>query len=88
MMQLWSPHAAHPAGPASMDVIEYFSVWQVPKPVPGGRRVMVQRDPPPEVLLSDPAVARAALRLPPGELKYRVRRGGLGFSRSTCFEPG
>ncbi|MFD1807438.1 hypothetical protein ACFSHQ_02765 [Gemmobacter lanyuensis] len=32
---------------------------------------MVRRDPVPEILMGDPALARAAIRMAPGQLKYR-----------------
>lgn len=57
-------------GAASQDAVDYMSADAVPKLLFTGRR-LVRRTPAPEILVGDPALARAAIATAPGELKYR-----------------
>jgi hypothetical protein len=66
----FSKYAKDAEGPSAQDAVEYMSAPAVPKPTFRGI-VMVRRDPAPEILMGDPAQARAAIRMAPGLLKYR-----------------
>lgn len=70
MLMSFSKYAKDPEGPSAQDAVEYPSAHAVPKPTFRGI-VMVRRDPVPEILMGDPALARAAIRMAPGQLKYR-----------------
>lgn len=70
MLMSFSKYAKDPEGPSAQDAVEYPSAHAVPKPTFRGV-VMVRRDPVPEILMGDPALARAAIRMAPGKLKYR-----------------
>jgi hypothetical protein len=70
MLMSFSKYAKDAEGPSAQDAVEYMSAPSVPKPTFQGS-VMVHRDPVPEILMGDPALARAAIRMAPGQLKYR-----------------
>lgn len=70
MLMSFSKYAKDAEGPSAQDAVEYMSAPAVPKPTFQGS-VMVHRDPVPEILMGDPALARAAIRMAPGQLKYR-----------------
>lgn len=70
MLMSFSKYAKDAEGPSAQDAVEYMSAHAVPKPTFRGV-VMVRRDPVPEILIGDPALARAAIRMSPGQLKYR-----------------
>ena len=70
MLMSHSKYSKDAEGPASQDAVEYMSADAVPKLVFTGRR-LVRRTPAPEILVGDPALARAAIGIAPGELKYR-----------------
>lgn len=70
MLMSFSKYARDPKGPSAQDAVAYPSAHAVPKPTFGGI-IMVHRDPVPEILMGDPALARAAIRMAPGQLKYR-----------------
>lgn len=78
MLITFSEHRDDPAGPSSQDAVEYPSAEWVPKPSAEGR-VLIRRVPAPEILVGDPAMARAAIRAAPGVAKYRS--GVMSFSR-------
>lgn len=70
MLMSFSKYAKDPEGPSAQDAVEYSSAPAVAKPT-FGRVIMVHRDPVPEILMGDPTLARAAIRMAPGQLKYR-----------------
>ena len=70
MLISFSRHGSDPKGPAAQDAVSYMSAPEIRKPAATGPRLF-RRDPPPEILRGDPAMARAAIRLAPGALKYR-----------------
>lgn len=78
MMVTFSKYASDPKGPASLDAVHYMSAEKIPKPNGASIRHLI-REPAPEILLGDPAMARAAIRISPGKLKYR--------STVMSFEP-
>ncbi|PWR03997.1 hypothetical protein DKT77_03625 [Meridianimarinicoccus roseus] len=69
MLMLASKYA-NDAGKAGLDGVGYISREWVPKPSSGGAKLL-RRDPAPEILRGDPALARAAIRMAPGKLQYR-----------------
>jgi hypothetical protein len=70
MLLSFSKYARDAEGPSTQDAVEYPVAHAVPKQTFQGI-LMVRRDPVPEIFMGDPALARAAIRMAPGELKYR-----------------
>lgn len=69
MLILGSKYGAASEG-SKLDGVGYNSNEFVPKPSENGV-ALLRRDPAPEILLSDPNIARSAISVSPGKLKYR-----------------
>ncbi|MFP5511003.1 MAG: hypothetical protein ACLGIP_17920, partial [Alphaproteobacteria bacterium] len=69
MMVLPSPYSVDTGG-ATTDAVGYPIDEAVYKPDGNGRQ-RFRRDPVPEVLIGDPVLMRAAIRIAPGQHKYR-----------------
>lgn len=89
MLMSHSKYGKDAEGPASQDAVEYMSANAVPKLVFTGRR-LVRRTPAPEILVGDPALARATIGVAPGELTYRsaVMTFATADIDATAFNAG
>lgn len=71
MLITYSSYADDPKGAAAQDAVGYMCAPGVLKTGARGMQQILHRDPIPEILVGDPALARAAIRAAPGKLKYR-----------------
>ena len=70
MLLSFSKYGTDVEGAAAQDAVAYHAAESVPKQTVQGP-VLVTRNPAPEILIGDPTLARAALRMAPGAVKYR-----------------
>src|SRR5690606_4595115 len=92
MLITYSSYGDDPKGAAAQDAVGYMSAPAVLKTGAHGMQQNLQRDPVPEILLGDPALARAAIRAAPGKLKYRsgvltFASGDIDVGRFNAGEP-
>ncbi|MFW2590194.1 hypothetical protein [Sagittula sp. SSi028] len=70
MLITFGKHSTDPTGDGAQDAVSYMCAPEVTKQGHGAAQ-KVPRSPAPEILLGEPAMARAAIRIAPGKHKYR-----------------